>query len=276
MVLGSVVNLNHPAHYIHWGWFQISVANFIVIALNGRRLRPRNTHPVPESPEPMSARGEHRMWTARLREASVRALPPERLIPDRQPAYVSSWIYVFGVLTIAALVVVLVSGGVLAIWGPSWWHSSRVGLFVNSLHLWSVELFMFFMVIHLWGKFFMAAWRGKRSMTWVTGVVAFVLSIGAAFTGYLSQQNFASQWIGSEAKDGLNSVGVGPYFNVLNLGQMLMWHILLLPLALGAFVVIHVLMVRRRGVVPPFPPKTPAGTPRPGTKPATTGNGPTP
>jgi len=29
----AVVNLNHPAHYIHWGWFQISVANLVVIVL---------------------------------------------------------------------------------------------------------------------------------------------------------------------------------------------------------------------------------------------------
>ena len=131
---------------------------------------------------------------------------------------------------------------------------------MNSLHLWSTELFFFFMVIHLWGKFFMAAWRGKRAMTWVTGAVAFVASIGAAFTGYLSQQNFASQWIASEGKDGLNSAGVGAYFNVLNFGQMFMWHILLLPLVLGVLIVIHVLLVRRRGVVPPFPPKETAGS----------------
>jgi hypothetical protein len=32
-VLGAVVNLNHPAHYVHWGWFQISVANLAVILL---------------------------------------------------------------------------------------------------------------------------------------------------------------------------------------------------------------------------------------------------
>jgi hypothetical protein len=51
------------------------------------------------------------------------------------------------------------------------------------------------MIIHLWAKFFMAAWRGHRQMTWITGAVALVVSIGAAFTGYLSQQNFASQWI---------------------------------------------------------------------------------
>ena len=43
------------------------------------------------------------------------------------------------------------------------------------------------MVIHLWGKFFMAAWRGKRALTWITGAIAFLGSIGTAFTGYLSQ-----------------------------------------------------------------------------------------
>ena len=97
-------------------------------------------------------------------------------------------------------------------------------------------------------------------MTWITGAVAFVASIGTAFTGYLSQQNFASQWIASEGKDGLNSVGVGAYFNVLNFGQMFMWHILLLPLVLGVLIGIHVLLVRRRGVVPPFPPNEKAAS----------------
>ena len=191
-------------------------------------------------------------WTGALRRRAVAALPPDRLLPDRQPAYVSSWIYVFGVLTIAALIWVLVSGVWLALAGAAWWHTSTVGHFVNSLHLWSVELFFFFMVIHLWGKFFMAAWRGRRALTWITGVVAFVGSIATAFTGYVVQQNFDAQWIATQAKDGLNSVGVGAWFNVLNTGQMLLWHVLLLPLVVGVLVVLHVLLVRRRGVVPPL------------------------
>ena len=204
--------------------------------------------------------GYHGGWTGALRRRGVAALPPERLLPDRQPAYVSSWIYVFGVLTIAAFIWVLVSGTWLALAGAAWWHTSTVGHFVNSLHLWSVELFFFFMVIHLWGKFFMAAWRGRRALTWITGAVAFLGSIGTAFTGYLVQQNFDAQWIATQAKDGLNSVGVGAWFNVLNTGQMLLWHVLLLPLVVGVLVVLHVLLVRRRGVVPPL--DTPAAGPR--------------
>jgi len=80
----------------------------------------------------------------------------------------------------------IVSGFALALGGPDWWHYNPVGHFFNSLHLWSVELFMALLVIHLWGKFWMAAWRGRRAATWITGVVAFLASIVVCFTGYLS------------------------------------------------------------------------------------------
>ena len=165
-------------------------------------------------------------WTAKIRGFFMRNLPPGRLIPDRQPTYMASWIYIFGALTMGALAMVILSGGILSLEGPTWWHTSSVGLFVNSLHLWSVELFFFFMVVHLWGKFFMAAWRGNRALTWMTGVITFMASIGAGLTGYLSQTNFDSQWISTQAKDGINAVGIGAFF--------------------------HVLLVRTRGIVPPI------------------------
>ncbi|HEY8821554.1 MAG TPA: cytochrome b N-terminal domain-containing protein [Dermatophilaceae bacterium] len=191
-------------------------------------------------------------WTVRVRSRIVGLVPAGQALPDRQPVYVASWIYVFGVATLAAFVIVMVTGGLLAIGGVAWWHVSSLGLFVNSLHLWSVELFFAFMVIHLWGKFWMAAWRGGRALTWITGMVLFLASIGTAFTGYLSQGNFASQWISAEGKDGINSIGVGAFFNVLNPGQMILWHVVLLPFAVGAITVMHVILVRRHGVVPPI------------------------
>ncbi len=111
---------------------------------------------------------------------------------------------------------------------------------------------MAFMVIHLWGKFWMAAWRGKRTLTWITGVIAFLASIVECFTGYLSQQNFDSQWIATNGKDAINATGLGSFFNLLNFGQMLMWHIVLIPIVLAAFVGGHILLVRARGVVHPI------------------------
>ena len=88
-------------------------------------------------------------------------------------------------------------------------------------------------------------------LTWITGVVAFVASVLECFTGYLSQQNFDSQWIATNGKDAFNAVGVGAFFNLMNFGQMLMWHIVLLPIVLVALVGAHVLLVRHPRRQPP-------------------------
>jgi hypothetical protein len=200
------LDLNGPGTYLHWSFIEISLANLIVIAVmvvlfgaallirfphkRGTDLPPAGiTEPEPAIAAAAPEQGDERIWTARARVFATRLLAPKKLLPDRQPAYVSSWIYVFGVAALAALGIVIASGLGLALGGSDWWHTNPVGHFFNSLHLWSVELFMAFLVIHLWGKFWMAAWRGRRAMTWITGVLAFLASVVTCFTGYLSQQN---------------------------------------------------------------------------------------
>ncbi len=191
-------------------------------------------------------------WTVELRRRAVAALPPEKLLPDAQPSYMSSWIYLFGVLSLASLVLIIGSGSILALKGPTWWHVTGIGHFFNSIHLWAVELFFFLMVVHLWGKYWMAAWRGGRKRIWVTGAVTFLVAIPCALTGYVSQQNFDSQWISTQAKDAMNAIGIGSFFNLMDFGQMYSYHIFLLPVAVVALVVAHVLLVRKHGIVPPF------------------------
>ncbi len=204
-----------------------------------------------------TSEADSRMWTARLRNKIFDTFPPEKLLPDRQPAYVASWIYVFGVASMAGFIILVATGLVLTLEGPAWYHTSGVGHFVNSLHFWTVQLFMLVLTVHLFGKFWMAAWRGKRLLTWITGALAFFASIGTAFTGFLVETNFESQWIAFEAKDGLNAVGVGAWFNVANTAQMLLIHVALLPVLVAGLIVWHVLLVRHRGVVPPIPLRNP-------------------
>ena len=202
---------------------------------------------IPGDPQP-----EERSWTVALRRRAVAALPPEKLLPDGQPTYVASWIYVFGVLTLSSLAVVIGSGTILALKGPGWWHDNGLGHFFNSFHLWSVELLFFFMVIHLWGKYWMSAWRGGRARVWMSGAVTFLIAVPCAFTGYLSQQNLDAQWISTQAKDAMNAAGIGSFFNLLNFGQIYGYHVFLLPAIVVALVVGHILLVRHHGVVPPL------------------------
>ena len=186
-----------------------------------------------------------------LRRRIQRELPIEHLLPDQEPAYVGSWVYIFGVAAIASLVLVVASGVILAFFGPQWWHVSPQGLFMNSVHFWSVQMFFIFMVLHLWGQYFAQGWRDGRAATWMVGVVIFLIAIVTAFTGYISQQNFDAQWIAVNAKDAVNATGAGAFFNVLNFGQMYGLHIVLFPALVTALVVFHVILVRRRGVVKP-------------------------
>jgi hypothetical protein len=272
----QAIDLNTPGTYLHWNVFTVSLANLVLIAVMvvifgaallipfpGRRhpgeAAPDVTTPGESADPYAAAAGDERMWTARVRRGVMGSLPPNKLLPDRQPAYVASWVYVFGVASLAALGVAIVSGFAIALGGTDWWHTNPVGHFFNSLHLWSVELFMALLVIHLWGKFWMAAWRGRRTLTWITGVVAFLASIVECFTGYLSQQNFDSQWISTSGKDAFNAVGVGAFFNLMNFGQMLLWHVVLMPIILIAIVGAHVLLVRVRGVSHPLPAKRTRG-----------------
>ena len=264
--------MNQRGAFVHWSIFEITVANLVLIAVMVGIFGAALLLPFPRGQREEAAAvtgsttggasdatdgdpvdpATARMWTYRVRRLVLSRWPPHKLLPDSQPAYVASWAYVFGVGSLAALGVAVGSGFALALGGPDWWHYNPIGHFSNSLHLWSVELFMALLVIHLWAKFWMAAWRGRRQMTWITGVVAFVASVLECFTGYVSQQNFDSQWIAASGKDALNSVGVGAFFNVMNFGQMLMWHIVLLPIVLIAIVGAHVLLVRLRGVSHPI------------------------
>ena len=86
----------------------------------------------------------------------------------------------------------------------------------------------------------------------MSGAMTFLVAIPCALTGYVSQQNFDAQWISTQAKDAINSVGIGAFFNLMNFGQMYTYHVLLLPVAVVALVAAHILLVRRHGVVPPF------------------------
>jgi hypothetical protein len=252
-----VIDLSGIQHVIQVGWFRITIANLVMVALVVAVFLVAVAAPFPRArltdpdtdPEIEDLGGG---WTGSVRRWARHQFPWSRLLPSSEPAYVASWTYTFGVATLASLGVIVISGIVLATAGPGWRHTSSAGRFADATHLWSVQLFFFFMILHLIAQFVQASWRGKRGLTWVMGVVALFASTITALTGYVSQQNFEAQWIATQAKDGLNAVGVGAFLNLLDTQQVLTVHVVVLPLAVAIVVAIHILLVRRRGVCPPI------------------------
>ncbi len=203
----------------------------------------------------MSTVDESGNWMAGLRRYAQKYWPYERLLPSDEPAYVSKLFYMFGSLALMAFVSLIVTGVILVFKGPLWWHTSTWGLFFNSLHFWSVQIFFFFIFVHFGSSFFTAAWRGGRGFTWIFGVVTFLVAILTGLTGYVIQTNFDGQYIAQQGKDAMNAVGLGYVLNLMSLDNVIGWHIVILPLAVAGSLALHLLWVRRHGVVPPFPPE---------------------
>src|ERR1700683_4658354 len=98
------ININQPGSYLHWSIFTVSVANLVLIAVmvvifGAALLLPfPKGRTYPPAPEEAGVAGggtaapvadeDAGMWTNRVRRFATRILPPGKLLPDRQPAYV--------------------------------------------------------------------------------------------------------------------------------------------------------------------------------------------
>ena len=175
----------------------------------------------------------------------------EDALPTRMPIYVNSMAYFFGTITLSALVVVIGSGIIIAIFGTGWWHVSPAGHFLNSVHFWGVEVFYFGLVLHLLAKFFKAAWRDGRWRTWVIGLVTFAVTIFSGITGTLLQQNWDAQWNAVQGKDPMSALGLA-WINAMDPGQLLSLHVALFPFLVVLFAAIHISIVRSESPVHPM------------------------
>jgi ubiquinol-cytochrome c reductase cytochrome b subunit len=191
-------------------------------------------------------------WTDYLRKRIGVLFSVDVWLPQELPEYASGVLYTLGSLTASSFVVLVVSGVVMAANGPQWWAVSPIGFFFRGIHFWAVQSFFFFMILHLLRVFFSGAWRGGRERTWLLGTLSLLLAIPTAFTGYLMRGDFYSQWNAVQAKDGLNAMGLA-WLNVLNAGQMYGLHVVVLPLLLAGLILLHIILIRVKGVVPPYP-----------------------
>ena len=138
------------------------------------------------------------MWTTWVRERAVRTLPPDcsgRPTTQflRVVLGVPSSVWQRSRHSSSSRV-----RTILRLKGPECGASPGSASLFHDIHLWSVEIFFFATVRFTSGA--NSSWRhggGGRGRAYdlVRPSGRFLVSIGAAFTGYLSQQNFDSQWI---------------------------------------------------------------------------------
>ena len=95
------------------------------------------------------------------------------------------------------------------------------GWLIRSIHSWSANLMVLAIFIHMFSVFFTRAYRPPREMTWVTGMLLLLLSLGFGFSGYLLPWNelaFFATKVGTDIAGSIPYVG-NAMLNLLRGGE---------------------------------------------------------
>lgn len=138
----------------------------------------------------------------------------------------------------------------------------RFGWLIRSIHAWGANLMIAACVLHMLRIYFQGAYKKPREMTWMVGVVLLLITLGFGFTGYLlpwDQRAFWATTVGTEIAGAVPVVGDltlrflrnGASVSGLTLTRFFGIHTLVLPLSVGLFVLIHLLLIHEQGLAPP-------------------------
>jgi len=130
-----------------------------------------------------------------------------QLMIEKVPSYGNKFLYSLGFLTMIAFVMLLVSGVLMTLFGPNWWLTTRMGGYTRSVHLWSTQAMVLFVILHLLIVFFTSGFRKPRRLTWVLGVLMMFVVLAETEFGYILRGDFSSQWRGLQGADFYNGTG---------------------------------------------------------------------
>lgn len=168
------------------------------------------------------------------------------------PAYANKFIYSLGFLSMISFTILLVTGVVMAAFGPDWWLTSGLGKYSRSVHLWATQAFVLFIILHLLIVFFSSGFKKPRRLTWVIGVIMSIFVLAEAEFGYVLRGDFSGQWRGLQGADFYNGTGLGRWINSINYRQIYGVHVVVIPLIIIGLLFLHYLRVRFLGIAKPY------------------------
>ena len=170
------------------------------------------------------------------------------------PAYANKFFYSLGFLSAISFVMLIISGTIMSVMGQNWWLTSGVGKYLRSVHMWSTQAFVLFILLHMLIVFFTSGFKRPRRLTWVLGVLMFLFVMIESEFGYVLRGDFSSQWRGLQGADFYNGNGLGYWINALNYKQIYGIHIVAIPLVIIGLLMLHYLLVRVLGIAKPYRP----------------------
>ncbi|MGH9166342.1 MAG: cytochrome bc1 complex cytochrome b subunit [Acidimicrobiia bacterium] len=130
----------------------------------------------------------------------------------------------------------------------------RAGLVMRQTHHWAALVFIAAIIVHLSRIFLTGAFRRPREINWIIGVTMLVLAIFNGFSGYSLPDDLLSGTglrIAYSIALSVPIVGTWLAFLIFGgefpaeqiLGRLYALHILLVPVALGALIAVHLALI---------------------------------
>lgn len=140
------------------------------------------------------------------------------------------------------------------------------GKILRNLHRWSTHGMLIFSALHMWKVLARGAFQKPRELNWIIGVILFILVIGAGFTGYLLPWDQLAYWavtVGTNMARAAPLIGEQIRFlliggNIVGENALIRFYVLhcvVIPLFIGALVMIHFWRVRKDGFSIPKAPE---------------------
>ncbi len=186
------------------------------------------------------------------------------------PYHLKRWWFALGGTPAYLFVVQIVTGILLAFYyqasAATAYESVRYiteeaayGWYLRSVHKWAATLMIAAVILHQMRVFFTGAYRKPRELNWVVGMFMLACTLMLGFTGYSLVFEQLSYWgatVGANIADTFPVVGgalkslllAGETYNDRTLARFYILHAALLPAALVALIVVHLVLVRLQGV----------------------------
>ncbi len=137
------------------------------------------------------------------------------------------------------------------------------GWLIHGIHYWGGTLFTIIVGLHVLRVFIWGSYKKPREMVWLIGIVLIILTALFMFTGPVLPWDKNGYWAGQVGIGIAGSVPiVGPFTQMIlqganKMGQMALLriyvlHVALLPGAIAAFVMLHLIAFRKYGESGPW------------------------
>lgn len=202
----------------------------------------------------------------RLRWRTADQFLRHKTVPVNRHGY----IYYFGGVTLFLFLIQVVTGLLLLMYyrpTADAAHESirfimsrvQFGWLIRSIHSWAANLMVLWVFAHMFGSFFVRAYRRPRELTWVSGALLLVLTLAFGFTGYLLPWNtlayFATK-VGTEIVGAVPLVGEpllvllrgGEDVTEATLSRFFGIHVAILPALTTLLLGLHLFLVQLHGM----------------------------